>query len=270
MRLPAIPILLLAFLASACDRRVSITTSVSEREAMETQDVLWSTLSIRSKKVPVDGSREALFNVEISSTDVIAANHILPRHGLPHGHRPKVGEPGLIPTASENHVRRVAAMEDALEEKLGVIPRIAQAKALVSLPGRDEFLAIEENVPVPKPKASVTIQFVPDAEGRPPLSEEEIRAIVASKVDGASIQDVHVKFIPLVDAPNPGTVQCPRTTMLGINLCAESKSAFLDLMLGVMALSALLATATVIVSLRAMRYSRDLTRLTAQMEKLKK
>ena len=63
---------------------------------------------------------------------------------------------------------------------------------------------------------------------------------------------------------------CDTVEMIGVKLCKESKGNFRNILISIGFFAAVLAGMAVVAVLRAMRYRKDLTRLTAQVAQLKR
>jgi hypothetical protein len=130
--------------------------------------------------------------------------------------------------------------------------------------------------------------FNPDKDGNPPVTVEDVQGLVGAALQEISSKEVKVELIAnkeagkkLAGGPSGDGVigsgaplpvnGCEKERVLGvIELCVDSKQRFFNIIIFAIVLSGLLAGATVLTSLRAMRYRKDLTRLTAQVAQLRK
>jgi hypothetical protein len=72
--------------------------------------------------------------------------------------------------------------------------------------------------------------------------------------------------VPMID-PMKGCME--KDVIIGIEVCAGSKKRVLNLMFGTAAVAVMLSGFVIFAVLRAMRYRKDLTRLTAQFQNVK-
>lgn len=210
---------------------------------------------------------------------------VLEEHNLPKSARPNTAtmfqESGMIPTSEQERAKRVVGVEGDIVNSLRELPRVVSVEAAVSIPEVDPLRDVNEERP--KPKASVIIVFRPDETKRPPITPEDVQKYVQAKLPELRMAGVSVLLIPLEmdvggsDAPN-GTVKSmidpsrgcvEKENILDIDVCKGNKKKVIKIMLGALVVAGILATLVVIAVLRAMRYRKDLTRLTAQFQGLK-
>jgi type III secretory pathway lipoprotein EscJ len=263
-------LLLLSLTSIACSGGVPVAQDRTEGEATHIAVVLMKDGHIHSAIRRQESSHDPKYDVLVDRSDVDEASRIIDAHHLLADHRPTskdvwIDQSGLIPTPKGDHARLVMGMEGDIETKFRGMPRVIDAHALASVPEKE--IAIDPSEVRPKPKVSTTITYVEDESGVPPISVEEAQRMIASKVEGVSPNDVFVKFIPIPQDKRPEGQGCEKTRTLGIEVCADSRGSLMNLILGTVVGAGVLAAGLMVSALRTMRYRRDLTRLTAEIEK---
>lgn len=254
--------------------RETVAHQQREREANRML-VLLRRAGIEARKVKDDSSRDLRFNVVVRGSDGPAALLVLEQHNLPEkprtGTAESFGAGGMIPTAEQERAKRIVGVEGDIVNSLRNVPRVISVEAAVSIPEDDPLR--DETVERPRPKASVILVYLPDATGTPPVSVEEVQRHVQAKLPEVKSSEVNVLLLPSTEegeAEQPPP-DCPeRERVLGIELSAGEGRKVLNLIIGAVALSGVMAGLAVVAVLRAMRYRRDLTRLTAQFQQVRK
>jgi type III secretion protein J len=187
------PVLLfpLMLLLTACSHKIE--TGLSEREAQEIVVTLReSGIDAFAEPDSLGKKDNALWQVKIrgGSEKTVAAWKILREHGLPHekveGLEDVFKNSGMIPTATEEKARMVIGLAGELTRTLRSLPGVVDARVHVVLP--DKTTLVDE-----KDKASTTASVLVRYRGdRPPLSDDEIRGLVAKGVEGLAAENVDV------------------------------------------------------------------------------
>jgi type III secretory pathway lipoprotein EscJ len=244
--------------------------------------VLLRQAGIDATKLKDEGSRELRFNVNVESGDAASALSVLEKYNLPEkprkGTDESFGEGGMIPTAEQERAKRIVGVEGDIVNSLRKVPRVISVEAAVSIPEDDPLR--DETVERPRPKASVIVVYLRDETGTPPVSAEEVQRHVQAKLPEMKSSEVNVLLLPSgdpsgVSAPDAeapvvttgaGCAEgCEATeSVLGITVCAGERKKVLNYIIGAVVLSGIMAGLAVVAILRAFRYRRDLTRLTAQ------
>lgn len=239
---------------------------------------------IDAEKLRDEESRDLRFNVTVMKEDRLRALAILNRENLPMRRQVTTEdmfkESGMIPTSTQEEARRVVGIEGDIINDLRKINRVVKASCKVSIPKDDPLRDVNEERP--QPKASVLIHYLPDAQGRPPITIEGVQKYVAAAHAELRAAEVSVQMIPTVEAgaqeqpQDPGAQApafangCERERVIGIDVCKEHKKKLLNSLWGAVLLAFVLSGMVVISVFRALRYRRDLTRLTAQVQQLRK
>lgn len=271
-------------LAPACAKEV-VAHQQTEGNANRILDLL-NKEGITAAKIKDEKSRDLRFDISVPKDDEAKTYSIMVRYNLPETTRPGTqelfGEGGLIPTSEEQRAKREIGIGGDIVNSLRRIPRVVEASALVSIP--DDNPLRDVNEAKPKPKAAVIVSFLPDEKGNSPISTEDIQKYVQASLPELRSTEVAVQLVPITDrsnqvglsdlipgVPGGGTMlnACEKTTVIGIDVCADAKKKMLTGLVFVVVGAGILAGLVMISVLRAMRYRKDLTRLTAQVAQLK-
>lgn len=277
--------LVLALTSLAACAQETVAHQQVERDANRIL-VLLEQAGIDAQKVRDEGSRELRFNVLVAGDEAASALAVLDRYRLPK--EPKTGTAealsggGMIPTAEQERAKRIVGVEGDIVNSLREIPRVVDVQAAVSIPEDDPLRP--ETIERPRPKASVILMFIRDGSGAPPVSPEEVQRHVQAKLPEMKSSEVNVTLIPVGDPPPGGgdggedgtpamaamidpAVGCPtKESVLGIEVCQGQGRKVLNWVVGAFVVSGVMAVLAVVSVLRALRYRKDLTRLTAQFQ----
>jgi type III secretory pathway lipoprotein EscJ len=182
-----------------------------------------------------------------------------------------------IQVPKEDEVRTYADIVNSLRR----IPRVVEASALVSIP--DDNPLRDVNEAKPKPKASVIVAYIPDEKNNPPIGVEDVQRFVQASLPELRSTEVSVQLIATgtkeaspgntLDAASPELLAsgnaCEKVRVIGIDVCNGHQGRLRNSLIGVVVVAGLLAGMVVLSVLRALRYRKDLTRLTAQVAQLK-
>jgi type III secretion system YscJ/HrcJ family lipoprotein len=275
--------LLLLLLSVGCAQE-TIAHQQTERNANRIVGLLEGA-GIEAMKLKDEESRTIAFNILVPAEHKLAALRILEEHNLPETPRDDtakmVENAGMIPTAEQERAKREVGIMGDLTNSLRKIPDVVDAQVSVTLPPDDPLQDI--NAEKPRPKASVILQYrVNGSGGTPPLSTEDVQKFVQARLPLIRSAEVHVVLIPNKPAGGGGDgkavprmidpiIGCEKKErVLNIDVCEGNKRKVINIIIGAVIVAGLLAGMAVIAVLRAMRYRKDLTRLTAQFERVKK
>jgi type III secretion protein J len=146
---------------------------------------------IGAEKASEEGGQVAAFALRVSRGDAARALDVLRVHGLPrerrHGFAEVYGRPSLIPTASEERARYLEATAGEIERTLETAEGIVSARVHLVLEELDPLSL--ESKPRTGARAAVLIKA---AEGRTPLTEIDVKRLVAGSVPGLDPEAVAV------------------------------------------------------------------------------
>lgn len=238
---------------------------------------------IDADKVQDEKSREMRFNVLVAKSQSNQSLAILHKYNLPKtmaaDSEAMFRDGGMIPTPEQQRAKREVGIRGDIINSLRSVPRVVEVKAVVTLPEDNPLRDVNEAKP--KPKASVILIYLEDADGKPPLTVEDVQRYVQASLPELKSGEVSVNMfpaesagakavggsnVPLID-PMKGCME--KDLIIGIEVCAGSKKRVLNLMFGTAAVAVMLSGFVIFAVLRAMRYRKDLTRLTAQFQNVK-
>ena len=247
---------------------------------------LLETNGIEAQKHKDEESRELAFNVMVPADQKLQALGILKENNLPEEMKvdsaTMVENTGMIPTAEQERTKREVGIMGDLTNAFRTIPGIIDAQVQVTLPPDNPLRDINEEPP--RPKASVILLYrVNGNGGQPPISAEDVQKFVQARLPKIKSTEVHALLLPSENAEmgsasskssmpiiDPGIGCQKKERVLNIDVCEGNKRKVINIIIGAVIVAGLLAGMAVIAVLRAMRYRKDLTRLTAQFERVRK
>ena len=233
-------------LCAACD--ATIASGLDEGQANDIMVALDARGIGAAKEREGGASDEPSFEVRVPPADVGRALAVLRAAELPR--RPEAGfdevfgEASLVPTATEERARYVAALGGELARSIETIDGVLDARVHVALPDQRDFVLDDER---PAPRASVLVKYAP---GDPPYDERSVRALVAGAVHGLSLDDVAVIGVP-GPAPRGGTAALVRVGPVAVS--QGSATTLKAVLGGSLGLHVLMAGLLVFVMLRRRR-----------------
>ena len=116
------------------------------------------------------------------------------------------GKSKLVVTPREEQALFLEALQGELSQTVESIKGVIDARVHLVLPERD--LAGEyQDVP----KASVVVEYLPNAQGQPPIQRPEVQQVVAHAVEGMAVENVAVIL-------KPATIAAPKSAGGGADL----------------------------------------------------
>jgi type III secretion system YscJ/HrcJ family lipoprotein len=284
-RRPAEALLIGALLlsATAC-KTETIAHQQLEREANKIINLLMANGIDDVSKVKDEGSRELRFNVMVPETHKQKALQILELHNLPKMSADDTDamfkEGGMIPTNEQQRAKREVGIRGDIINSLRSVPRVVDVQAVVTLP--EDSPLRDPNEAKPRPKASVILTYLEDGDKAPPIDVEGVQRFVQASLPEVKSTEISVNMFPSGNIHDPGKEAggggpivdpargcVERERVIGLDVCSGNKSKVYNLMLGATVIAGVLSAMVIVAVLRAMRYRKDLTRLTAQFEKVK-
>lgn len=268
---------------SGCAKEI-VAHEQTEPEANRIVELL-AREGIEAAKIKDPASRELSFNIQVPKEDEVRTYAILVKHNLPEKQRDGTSElfkeGGLIPTSEQQRAKREVGISGDIINSLRRIPRVVEASALVSIPEDNPLRDVNEAKP--KPKASVIVAYIPDEKNNPPIGVEDVQRFVQASLPELRSTEVSVQLIATgtkeaspgntLDAASPELLAsgnaCEKVRVIGIDVCNGHQGRLRNSLIGVVVVAGLLAGMVVLSVLRALRYRKDLTRLTAQVAQLK-
>lgn len=237
--------LMLAVALLGCEAAVESGLEEAEANAIV---VALHEVQIGARKEPDPGGEER-YRVLVPTDDVGAALERMREEGLPRpqtaGFDEMFGEGGLVPTATEEQARYVAALGGELSSSIEAMEGVLDARVHVALPDR-RHIALDEEPP--RPRASVLIRH---RGTRPAFSDDAVQALVAGAVQDMAPADVAVVGVP-VEMREPSRGE--RLVSVGpITVTRGSATSLKAILAGALALHVVLAALLVWVMRRRRR-----------------
>lgn len=269
----------LALLAPACKREV-IAHEQPEKEANQIIYLLGQN-GIDAEKMKDEASREPRYNVSIDYGEKQRALGILQIHNLPMMSADDTlslfKEGGMIPTNQQERAKREAGIRGDVMNALRKVPRVIDVQASITMP-EDNPLR-DPNEARPKPKAAIILNYLEDGTKSPPLTVEDVQRFVQAALPDVKSSEVSVNMFPISPGDAGKALAMPqidpmkgcldKEVVIGLEVCAGNTKKVYKMMLVATIVAGLLSAMMIFAVLRAMRYRKDLTRLTAQFEKVK-
>jgi len=174
-------------------KELPIVHDLTERDANEIV-VLLARNNIPATKIKEVKNQEVVWSITVSESDDMQARSILVSNNLPrirHGGLEGIcKDAGLILTPKTEKCREILAYKGEIINSLESIPGVVSADAVLNVPDKEEFP--DENMPVPRPTASITIQYLKDANIQTRLTEGKVQEFVANTISGLDARDVTV------------------------------------------------------------------------------
>ena len=223
---------------------------LSEKDAQEAVVILRQHGIDAETRLEVDDKKGPSWDVAVKggSDAVFEAWNVLRENGLPRNKEPGLTEvyanASLIPTAGEEKARLLVGLSGELAGTLRSIAGVVDAHVNVVLPDDNPLLDTSQQPPA---TASVLLQYQGN---QPPLTEEEVKSLVAKGVQGLSPTEVSVVMKRVSEKQLPRRAFGPLLAQEWIVIGA----------LGVSAITGLGALALVFISQRRQRVIKDLER----------
>ncbi len=188
-----------AWLAGGCESAVQ--GGLTETEANRIVVALQAEHIGARKEPEAGGGQEASWQVVVPSDEVGVALQVLRANNLPReqdpGFQEVFGAGSMVPTATEERARWIAAVSGELARSLEAIDGVLDARVHIALPDEREFLLDEQR---PKPRASVLLKY----EGKqPPYDPAAVQQLVAGAVQGLDPAQVAVVGVPAPASARP-------------------------------------------------------------------
>jgi type III secretion protein J len=182
---------------SACSREVA--SGLDETDANH-GIVALARVGIEAEKIP-DTAVEGRFRLVVQRDDATSAIAVLSSEELPRMHAPPSVEPSFVASPESDRAARTAATAAQVERTLSSIDGVLDARVLLDIPAIDPLTAAlvpaSDAAAAPHSTAAVLLRH---RGANPPLSEGDLRRLVAGAVSGLAVDHVAVVLIA-VPAP---------------------------------------------------------------------
>ncbi len=254
--------------------------------------VLLKEQGLSPTKIQDTESRDLRFNVLVPQDEFANALSVLEKHNLPETPKPSTADmfqnSGMIPTTEQERAKRVVGVEGDIVNALRKVPGVIDVQAGVSIPEDNPLRDVNEARP--RPKAAVIVVYDPDDSDAPPMTSQEFQQFVQAKLPDLRSTEVSVQLVRNRTGATAGatanggsaadlaavgqsfdpSLACEKETVIGIVVCKGNRKKIINMVLVAVIVAGLLAGLAVVAVLRAMRYRKDLTRLTAQFQQVRK
>jgi type III secretion protein J len=181
-----------------------LQSGLSEQDAQEIVVVLkqngLDAYPVRESGADRDSAPAWTVKVKGGSRNLLAAWQIIQDNGLPRqkvkGLEEVFASKGMIPTAGEEKARMLLALSGELTRTLKSVAGVVDARVQVVLPENSPLVDRSQWSP---PTASVLVKH----RGLAPLSEDEVKSLVARGVEGLQPANVAVVYKKVNAAPPP-------------------------------------------------------------------
>lgn len=222
-RLPRVA-LLASLLLAGCS--VELQHDLTEDDANDIY-VLLQHNGIEAKKLKEEGGNEPKYVISVAKQDVADAAKLLREHSLP---RPKADGlgvfkkmKGMIPTQTEERAMFIEALGGEVSNSLNRIPGVLEARTIVMIPEVNDLTQPEKK---PLPTASVFIKYRPGPDGKPPLSDTDVREFVAAAVPEMKKEAVKVLMTPAALPDADANPDSRMQTVAGLRMTKSSAEQF--------------------------------------------
>src|SRR5262245_30142402 len=204
MKQTAAALLLIACLVPLCGcLSRDLQSGLSEQEAQEVVVVLkqngLEAFPVREAGADRDAAPAWTVRVKGGGRNLLAAWQVMQENGLPRqkvkGLEDVFATKGMIPTASEEKARMLLALSGELTRTIKSVTGVVDARVQVVLPENSPLL---DKSQWSLPTASVLVKHRGSA---PPLTEDEVRSLVARGVEGLQPENVAVIYKRISAAP---------------------------------------------------------------------
>lgn len=254
-------------LISGCARE-TVAHGQDERSANRIVGLLYAAAAINADAIIREKSNPPAFDVSVSQSDHQRALAVLKKFNLPAEKHDDtcallIRSTELIPTPERQLSKMTCGISGDITNKLRAIDGVVDASVLLSIPAKS--FELDPTIERPRPRVAVIVTYLPNAGNKSPISRDEVTSFAAAAVPELQRKDVDVTMIEATDEwahlPMAGT--CVKTEIFGVAICAEDRSRLASLVLTAICVSGVFAALMLFAVLRALRYRKELTRLTS-------
>jgi len=208
-----LPVILLLLLVGC--RSVDLHVGLTGTEAQE-MVVLLQQNGVHAKKSVVGEADELTWSVSVPPSRVSDALELLAEHDLPRvrpgGFADLINNSKLIPTETEERASFLHALCGELAQTIEAMPAVVDARVHLAIPADDPLRRPYPGEPQRHPTAGVYVEQ--QSSGRSRVTDDDIRRLVASSVDGLEPENVTVVRVEVSTAP--AETRDPITLVVGL------------------------------------------------------
>jgi len=201
-RIAGLWVVFLLVLTTGCMKR-QLASGLTEAEAREII-VLLQDHGISADLEEVAKERSApTYSISVmgGGPAMVQAWRIMQENGLPrakaNGLEDVYANPGLIPTAAQEKAKLLVGLAGEMSRMLNSVQGVVDARVQVVLPDDNPLIDRSQWHP---PSASVLFKY---QGGKPPLTEDQIKSLVAKGVEGLVAENIAVVFNKVEPKPPP-------------------------------------------------------------------
>ncbi len=187
---------------------------------------LLSESGISAKKLKEEGGNEPTYVISVPRQEYPAAVKLLREHSLPRpmqkGFRGIRESKGMVPTQVEERAMFLEALAGEISNALNKVPGVLEAKTIINIPEKNDLSQPNE---APRPTASVFLKYRAGVDGKPPLTDAQIKSFVASAVEKMEPASVTV-IMTVAQQPSGANPDAQFKQVLGIRVATSSASEF--------------------------------------------
>lgn len=204
---------------------IELQHELTEDDANEIY-VLLNNKGISATKVKEEGGNEPRYIISVPKPDVSAAAAALKEASLP---RPRADGlaifkkmKGMIPTQTEERAMFIEALGGEVSNALNRVPGVLEARAIVMIPENNDLAQPDKK---PMPSASVLLKYTA-IDGKPPLSEAEVKEFTAMAVPELKKENVQVLMKEAKTVADTDDPEKRMQTVLGLRMEKTSADTF--------------------------------------------
>ncbi|MFZ5469605.1 MAG: type III secretion protein [Myxococcota bacterium] len=195
--------------------------------------VLLQKNGIEAKKLKDEGGNEPRYVISVAKGDVATAAQLLREYSLPRPKAEGLGifrkSKGMIPTQTEERAMYIEALGGEVSNALNRVPGVLEARTIVVMPEVNDLTQPDKK---PEPSASVFVKYRPVADGKAPLSDEDIKAFVATAVPEMKAANVTVLKTLAMPPEAEGSPEQRMVTVFSLRMAKGSADQFKLMVLG--------------------------------------
>jgi type III secretion protein J len=174
-----------------------------------------------------EGGNEPTYMVKVAKADFRQASKLLSQYSLP---RPKapgldlfVKNKGMIPTQTEERAMLILALGGEVSQALQKVEGILEARTIVNMPENNDLTQPEKK---PISSVSVLVKCRYTVDGKPPVSDGELRKFVAAALPEVRPENVAVLFTQAVLPGQDANAGDRTQEVLGFQMTKASADSF--------------------------------------------